>query len=128
MGKNDSEFLDLGCKQAGKSHWSYLDDLGGAERRAALEMRDCDAIVFWDADYDVEVAIRPKGFSYSQLIAALGLPVKYQQSTWYLICEGLKGHIHCGYLYDLEPDERMTALQGDCCTVVVFWDKPAKGD
>jgi hypothetical protein len=117
----EAKFLDLACKQAKKSHWSYLDDLGGAERRAALEMRGCDAIVFWDADYDVELAIRPKGFSYLRLIAALSVPVKYQQ-----ICEGLKGHTRCGYLCDLEPDERMTAIQGDGCTVVVFWDKPAK--
>jgi hypothetical protein len=123
---SDEEILDLGCKQAGKSHWDYLDDLGRAQRKAALECNGCTVVVFWDEDYeDEEEAERPEGYSKEELRILLNLPVKYKSDTYELISEGIRKHLHWGYLDHLKESQRKDAIAGKGCTVVVFWDNLA---
>jgi len=126
---SDKEILDLGCGQAGKSRWDYLDDLGGSQRKDAIQGNGCTTIVFWDADCDEQDDTeRPKGYSEHALRTLLNLPAKYKSDTYDLVCEGLRKHVHWGYLNSVNEDHRKDVIVGRGCTVIVFWDKPAKGD
>lgn len=124
---SDEEILNLGCKQAGQSHWSHLDDLGRAQRKDAIDGNGCTTIVFWDADYEeVDDTEHPQGYCEQELRTLLHLPAKYKADTYDLVCEALRKHVHWSYLNCVNEDERKDATVCKGCTVIVFWDKPAK--